>query len=758
MSKRLFVCLLTFLMLISIVGVSPFVEGDGGIIPYDYHDVEEPGQNAIIGWNGDEERMILSVDAKSEKNTTALHIVPFPSGPQMELGNVSSFEKVEELLGPIYGVGRNYTGKEGGAQRIEIIEHKQMGAHDLTTIKVNSFDDLSTWLDEFLKEKGVNQVELPEGTDAVIKDYVERGIRFFAIDIVELKKEVKTINPIIYTFDTDELFYPLEISSILKGRTEISLSLLTGEKTVLNCTELDVYDFSLLKTVYISQDQLSSIEEGLGDIFDGRVRLSFFVGNFDLGELKGDIDLKANKEVGWTTKHYEGCGIVGSLVYQYTNNPYYEYSNRIRFIDKETGDISFEWSPISTTVTENDKIFIETIKGINKRGTDYILIQGMYYQDYGENDSDEELVIIPFVAMLDEQGEEMWKREFEPVNTDKKISLRSIGVADLTMGKVVVVGRNLDHRAAEITAFDFEDGSEIYKKELSKVYLERLICVDDQILVLGWESLMGFSADKGDREWRSTCDDYLREDALVKEDIDEDGRDEVFLAGDNDIYRLDMEDGKLKSIVSKGSGYLELIDVRGHMLIYMSEGTVKARDLNKDKTIWQRSIEGERVQSIDPITTSDGAVVMSSSPGTINALDIGTGEERWSQRLNISYPSQTDIQRIDMGGEGEVVSVIHRNEIAFIRTSSGDLFYTFSTDESVSDVTGAQGDKTGGDVDVLIEGESRIIRLDTGEGRIKQGDDTRLELDNWAILALVTFIATATAASVMYSRRKEERR
>jgi hypothetical protein len=57
---------------------APFTLADRGMIAaYPDVSVYEPGQKAILAWNGREEVMILSTDVKANNNTKALEIVPF---------------------------------------------------------------------------------------------------------------------------------------------------------------------------------------------------------------------------------------------------------------------------------------------------------------------------------------------------------------------------------------------------------------------------------------------------------------------------------------------------------------------------------------------------------------------------------------------------------------------------------------------------------------------------------------------------------
>ena len=68
------------------------VRSDGGGIAFTPEaKLFEPGQKAIIGWNGEEEVLILSIDVSSSVDTKAIEIVPLPSAPKITKGSHLSF-------------------------------------------------------------------------------------------------------------------------------------------------------------------------------------------------------------------------------------------------------------------------------------------------------------------------------------------------------------------------------------------------------------------------------------------------------------------------------------------------------------------------------------------------------------------------------------------------------------------------------------------------------------------------------------------
>lgn len=83
---------IAFLFLISLW--FPSVYADRGMIPVDPEvSVYEPGQKAILAWNGHEEVMILSTDVTSSKETLVVEILPLPSKPTVEAASFQSFEE-----------------------------------------------------------------------------------------------------------------------------------------------------------------------------------------------------------------------------------------------------------------------------------------------------------------------------------------------------------------------------------------------------------------------------------------------------------------------------------------------------------------------------------------------------------------------------------------------------------------------------------------------------------------------------------------
>lgn len=218
--------------------------GDGGAIAFVAEaDLYEPGQNAIVAWNGSRETMILSIDVRASVPTKALEIVPLPSEPTLERGTPLSFLYVDYLVDQtvdrlralresrdqlMYAARGEALGDGESPPAVVVTTHERIGPHDITAIRVDDYAGLAAWLDRFFRDRGIER-QLPEGLPVVFDHYFRAGIRHFALDVMDLVPDVRTVEPIVYTFDSDRLWYPLHISSLYRGDTTINLVTITAD-------------------------------------------------------------------------------------------------------------------------------------------------------------------------------------------------------------------------------------------------------------------------------------------------------------------------------------------------------------------------------------------------------------------------------------------------------------------------------------------------------------------------------------------------
>jgi hypothetical protein len=200
--------------------------------------VHNAGQKAIIGWNGVEEVLILSTDLSAEANATVLEFLPLPAKPtKVAKADARAFQVVEVLIAnhaprkPTSAGGMAlHRGpvRAAGAPPAQIVFHERIDVHDITIARVDRLEGFVTWARDFVAQHGGS---LPSGgqprLETVIRSYLMRGYRYFVFDIIEVGEKTRTVPPIAYRFPSDHLFFPLLVSTLDSGDTEVNLFLLT---------------------------------------------------------------------------------------------------------------------------------------------------------------------------------------------------------------------------------------------------------------------------------------------------------------------------------------------------------------------------------------------------------------------------------------------------------------------------------------------------------------------------------------------------
>ncbi|AEA48078.1 DUF2330 domain-containing protein [Archaeoglobus veneficus] len=215
MAKKIILLLITLLIAL-FLSMTPALSDRGFIPLYGY--AEEKSQNAIIAWNGEKEVLILSTNF--EGNAKLLEVIPLPSKPDVKKGDMESFTKIARIvaektrsMGPL--------GKGIRETRVEVIMHEKIGAHDITVVKASDAKEFREWA-----VKAANlSVDIPEKFIHGIENYIERGYHYFVFDIVEVNGS-NSVEPIVYIFETDELYYPLEITSYSQDISSVNIYLL----------------------------------------------------------------------------------------------------------------------------------------------------------------------------------------------------------------------------------------------------------------------------------------------------------------------------------------------------------------------------------------------------------------------------------------------------------------------------------------------------------------------------------------------------
>ncbi len=285
--KYFFLTIIISILLCAGFVIPHFVSADRGMVPYPPRvHLDETEQNAIVGWNGKEEVLILSTDVRTSEDASVLEILPLPSNPtKVEEGSLEAFENLVEIINqkitdywdvrtPL-SEGAKTVGQPG----VEITFHEQIGAHNITVAKVNDLDEFIVWVENYLIDNGLEYYELPTEFKSTVADYLKRNIRFFVFDLVEAGTAPKSLKPIVYRFPTNHLFYPMEITAFSDAggtdSSEVNLFLITKKKinpqTIykLNLTPERGFDYP----INFSQGDLTYVNLEIAGLFSSGARV-----------------------------------------------------------------------------------------------------------------------------------------------------------------------------------------------------------------------------------------------------------------------------------------------------------------------------------------------------------------------------------------------------------------------------------------------------------------------------------------------------
>ena len=190
--------------------------------------VSESAQKAIIFHNDREEVLILGTELQASRKMPIIRFIPFPSEPQVSLAPRGVFERMAELVAKYelkyfywYHTKGGPSSREQAA--VDIRLSKRLGAHDLTVIRVRDAAGFRAWINDYFRKKGLPYRKHYRDAEAIVADYVARGIDYFVLDAVDLATEKRFVDPVVYRFATTSLYYPLKTSNTFGGNGEIEL-------------------------------------------------------------------------------------------------------------------------------------------------------------------------------------------------------------------------------------------------------------------------------------------------------------------------------------------------------------------------------------------------------------------------------------------------------------------------------------------------------------------------------------------------------
>jgi len=205
----------------------------GAIVPLTGAKVAEIAQKAIVAHDGFEEILILSTGLVTSQNTPILRLIPFPSLPTIieidneiweRLSHICEKHNLQYLI--------SYRGGEKG-EKVTVEYQTSQGAHEITVVKADDSEEFLEWVTNFLLQNNLPPLPQEEKLQNLVDDYLQRGINYFVLDVVNFQKNREKVEPVGYAFLSRNFYYPVKISNLFESSGEIELFVLSDRGEIL---------------------------------------------------------------------------------------------------------------------------------------------------------------------------------------------------------------------------------------------------------------------------------------------------------------------------------------------------------------------------------------------------------------------------------------------------------------------------------------------------------------------------------------------
>jgi len=214
--KKIFYLILIFIM--ATFYLPSISLADGCLITQLYRDIYEPNQLAMIVFGDMVEKIIFQIDYEGDAEDFAW-VIPVPAYPKLFSVEDEIFYELYQLtkiappsnFGCGWGGGIPVPGLEDGG--VHIWEENQVGIYQTTTLSATDPNSLVGWLND-------NGYAFPAEGQEILDYYVQKNWFFVAMKIQHegtinsSENYTGAIQPIGIMFFSDEIVYPLKISSL----------------------------------------------------------------------------------------------------------------------------------------------------------------------------------------------------------------------------------------------------------------------------------------------------------------------------------------------------------------------------------------------------------------------------------------------------------------------------------------------------------------------------------------------------------------
>jgi hypothetical protein len=217
-NKKLIAAPLVVILFLLATTATPVLADGGFFLDSMYQDLYESAQKAVILYGNSTgnstgnytEHLILSVSFEGDAEDFAW-VIPVPNLPEIAVTDaelfweLSDFTRTEIHIGGCEG--------EGAPGDVDVIEEQVVGPYATAILSSTNATALADWLN-------ANGYIFPEDGEEIISEYIEKEWYFVATKINAVEEGTGealaegAIEPIVLSFASDEIIYPLRITSL----------------------------------------------------------------------------------------------------------------------------------------------------------------------------------------------------------------------------------------------------------------------------------------------------------------------------------------------------------------------------------------------------------------------------------------------------------------------------------------------------------------------------------------------------------------
>ncbi len=202
---------------------------DGGFFASMEKDIYQPSQKALIFYADGREDLILSVRYEGNASDFAW-VVPVPSQPAVDVAGPELFWELAELtrlfLPP---ESEGFLPGAVSSLDVTVLEEKAVGPYDVAILAAEDPAALVDWLNS-------NGYSFPEAGEGILNEYISRQWYFVASKINTGEEATGlaegTIEPLVLSFRSDRIIYPLRITSLSSDFCEVLLYVFAEQPVV----------------------------------------------------------------------------------------------------------------------------------------------------------------------------------------------------------------------------------------------------------------------------------------------------------------------------------------------------------------------------------------------------------------------------------------------------------------------------------------------------------------------------------------------